>query len=193
MKSTKLLIKILFSKYILDIIPKYIYRINLYKDELYIYVKPIYIEPVVFFLKNHKNCKFEQLVDICGVDYPNKRNRFEIIYTFLSIAFNFRLHIKTTVNEITPVNSISLIFNSGLWLEREVWDMFGIFFSNHPDLRRILTDYGFEGYPFRKDFPQIGFVEVRYDDKKKHVLYEPVELAQEYRLFNFLSPWIQVK
>ena len=193
MNKNKIIQLIIFSKYLLDLLPNYIKFIKIYKDEICIYVKKKYLTIFINFFKNHIICKFNQLIDICGVDYPNKKKRFEVVYNVLSIYFNFRVRIKVQVDEISPINSVSKIFKSSLWLEREVWDMYGIFFSNHEDLRRILTDYGFEGYPFRKDFPQIGFVEVRYDDKKKHVLYEPVELAQEYRLFNFLSPWIQVK
>ena len=184
---------VIFTKYLIDIIPNYIHFITINKNEISIVPTNKNFKKLILFLLKHNKCKFTQLVDICGVDYPNRSDRFEVIYNLLSLSYNFRIRIKVKVNENIPIDSVSDIYKSALWLEREVWDMFGIFFSNHKDLRRILTDYGFDGYPFRKDFPQIGFVEVRYDDKKKHVLYEPVELAQEYRKFNFLSPWIQVK
>jgi len=123
------------------------------------------------------------LVDICAVDYPEKKNRFEINYILLSITYNQRMVIKTYVDEITPIHSVVKIFNNSNWLEREAWDMFGIFFQNHPDLRRILTDYGFVGYPFRKDFPLTGFIEYRYDDVNKAVKGEVLELSQELRMF----------
>lgn len=182
-----------FSKYLLDTIPFYIEKIEITKNELCLHTKANRIKDLIFYLKNHSNCKYQQLVDICGVDYPGRKDRFEIIYNLLSVTFNTRIRIKVKASETSSVESVSRVYNSALWLEREVWDMYGVFFANHKDLRRILTDYGFEGYPLRKDFPQIGFVEVRYDDTSKYVLYEPVELAQEYRIFNFLSPWLQVK
>ncbi len=190
MKINQLLI---FSKYLIDSIPQYLKKVEFSKNELSIYCNPRDIPFLIKYCKNHYNCKFLQLVDICGVDYLHKKKRFTVIYNLLSISFNFRIKIKTSVDELTPIPSVGNLFYSSSWLEREVWDMFGIFFSKHADLRRILTDYGFEGFPFRKDFPQIGFLEVRYDDKQKHVLYEPVEIAQEYRLFDFTSPWLQVK
>ena len=123
------------------------------------------------------------------MDFPSKTQRFEIVYNLLSIQHNSRIRIKTLVDEITPVDSLVEIYNSANWWERETWDMFGIFFSNHPDLRRILTDYGFEGHPLRKDFPLSGFVEVRYDDSEKRVITEPIEMTQEFRYFDFSSPW----
>lgn len=185
--------QVAYSQYLLEIAPKYIDNITIEKDEICINAAPHHLVGLTSFLQKHHNAQFVQLVDICGVDYPGKQKRFTVIYNFLSLVFNFRIRIKTKISEMEAIPSVSQVYPSALWLERETWDLFGVFFSNHPDLRRILTDYGFEGYPFRKDFPQIGFTEVRYDDKKKHVLYEPVELAQEYRLFNFLSPWIQVR
>ena len=181
------------AKYLIDLAPKYVNYIKIDNSEIIIYTKSTNLLSLISLLKNHNNLRFLQLVDICGVDYLNKKNRFEVIYNLLSLKYNCRLRIKVQTSELKPIPSVSLLFKSANWLEREVWDMFGIFFSNHKDLRRILTDYGFEGYPFRKDFPQVGFIEVRYDDKQKHVIYEPVELAQEYRLFKFSSPWIQVK
>lgn len=183
----------ILSKYLLDLAPRYISEIEIKNTELSIYTNAENMVNLIKLLKQHNNLRFVQLVDICGVDYIEKKERFEVIYNFLSLKFGVRIKLKIKTSELKPVPSISSIFCSANWLEREVWDMYGIFFSNHNDLRRILTDYGFEGYPFRKDFPQVGFIEVRYDDKQKHVIYEPVELAQEYRLFKFSSPWIQVK
>ena len=144
---------------------------------------------VVQFLKLNENCKFKQLIDIAGVDYPENDKRFELIYLFLSHENNTRIKllIKFEINQI--INSITKIFPSANWMEREVFDMYGIKFKNHPDLRRILTDYGFKGHPLRKDFPLTGFNEVRYSEKDKKVIYEPVKLEQNYRNFDFESPW----
>jgi len=156
---------------------------------LKIFVKNQDVKFVALFLKNHSNCQFKQLMDITAVDYPNKTNRFELMYSFLSVSKAVRLIIKSNVAENKPVTSLSSLFSSSIWLEREVWDLFGIFFYLHPDLRRILTDYGFEGFPLRKDFPLTGYLEVRYDDEKKRIVQEPLEMSQEFRLFDFLSPW----
>ena len=144
---------------------------------------------VVQFLKLNENCKFKQLIDIAGVDYPENDKRFELIYLFLSHENNTRIKllIKFEINQI--INSVTKIFPSANWMEREVFDMYGIKFKNHPDLRRILTDYGFKGHPLRKDFPLTGFNEVRYSEKDKKVIYEPVKLEQNYRNFDFESPW----
>ena len=144
---------------------------------------------VVQFLKLNENCKFKQLIDIAGVDYPENDKRFELIYLFLSHENNTRIKllIKFEINQ--TINSITKIFPSANWMEREVFDMYGIKFKNHPDLRRILTDYGFKGHPLRKDFPLTGFSEVRYSEKDKKVIYEPVKLEQNYRNFDFESPW----
>mgnify|MGYP005989585193 FL=1 len=193
MKHIKNLNLFLLSKYLLDLAPTYINYIVINNLELSVYIKAKNLKSLILLLKNHNNLKFIQLVDLCGVDYIHKKERFELIYNLLSLKYSLRLKIKVKTTELQPIPSLNRVFQSSNWLEREVWDMYGIFFSNHNDLRRILTDYGFEGYPFRKDFPQVGFIEVRYDDKQKHVIYEPVELAQEYRLFKFLSPWVQVK
>jgi NADH-quinone oxidoreductase subunit C len=145
--------------------------------------------PTFFHLKNHSEFQFESLMDLFGVDYPSRGRRYEVHYLLGSVKYNQRLRvvIEVGVDEVVP--SLVSLYPSSNWLEREVWDMFGIFFENHPDLRRILTDYGFEGFPLRKDFPISGFLEVRYDESEKRVIYEPVELTQEYRLFQFLSPW----
>jgi len=131
------------------------------------------------------------MTDLCAVDYPERKARFEIVYNLISIRYNTRIRVKTSVDEVTPVDSVCDIFQAANWWEREVWDLFGVFFSNHPDLRRILTDYGFEGHPLRKDFPLSGYVEVRYDETQKRVVCEPVELSQEFRAFDFSSPWEQ--
>jgi len=176
-----------FSQYLLQILPIISYTI--YKNELCINIPSDKIIPVLFFLKNHTNSQFKMLSDICAVDYINKKQRFEIIYNLLSIRFNNRLKIKISINELQPVDSVVSVFECANWSEREVWDMFGIFFFNHPDLRRILTDYGFEGHPLRKDFPLSGFLEVYYNELKKRVVYEPINLSQQYRLFEFSSPW----
>nr|AEP43428.1 NADH dehydrogenase subunit 9 [Phytophthora inundata] len=181
----KLLIQ--FSKYLLQILP--IINYTLYKNELCINIPTKKLIPILIFLKNHTNSQFKILSEICAVDYINKKKRFEIIYNLLSIRFNSRLKVKITINELQPVDSIINIYKAANWCEREVWDMFGIFFSNHPDLRRILTDYGFEGYPLRKDFPLSGFLEVFYNELKKRVVYEPISLSQQYRLFEFNNPW----
>ena len=144
---------------------------------------------VITFLKSNDNCSFRQLIDIAGVDYPADDKRFELVYLLLSHEFNSRIKISVKFEIGKKINSIVNIFPSANWMEREVFDMFGVEFHNHPDLRRILTDYNFEGYPLRKDFPLTGFKEVRYSEKDKKVIYEPVKLEQEYRDFDFQSPW----
>ena len=140
-------------------------------------------------LRDDDDLAFTQLTDLTAVDYPNRPYRFEMVYQLLSITQNQRLRLLVAVDEGAVVPSVISIFNAANWAEREVWDMFGVFFSGHPDLRRLLTDYGFEGHPLRKDFPLTGYVEVRYDDTQRRVVYEPVHLVQEYRDFDFLSPW----
>jgi len=144
---------------------------------------------VIQFLKTNDSCKFKQLIDIAGVDYPEDEKRFQLIYLLLSHEFNSRIKIKIQFHVDQKINSITKIFPSANWMEREVFDMYGIKFKNHPDLRRILTDYGFKGHPLRKDFPLTGFNEVRYSEKEKKVVYEPVKLEQNYRNFDFDSPW----
>ena len=140
-------------------------------------------------LRDDPNCRFEVLIDICGVDWPARKERFDVVYHLLSPRLNQRLRVKVTTDEDTPVASTIPVFPTANWYEREAYDMYGILFSGHPDLRRLLTDYGFKGYPLRKDFPLTGYVEVRYDDEKKRVVYEPVKLTQEFRQFDFESPW----
>jgi len=141
------------------------------------------------FLREDVRCQFTCLIDICGVDYPERAKRFEVVYHLLSAHQNKRIRIKTDTDESTPVPSISHVFPGADWFERETFDLYGVFFSGHPDLRRILTDYGFQGHPLRKDFPLTGFVEVRYNEDLKRVVYEPVKLQQEFRDFDFISPW----
>lgn len=147
------------------------------------------LSKLVFFLKHHSLSQYRQLIDISAVDYPERKYRFEVFYNLLSIAYNQRLTITVAVPEAMPVDSVTSIYPTASWLERETWDMFGIFFRNHPDLRRMLTDYGFKGHPLRKDFPLTGYVEVRYDDYLKRILYEEVSLAQEFRVFTLENPW----
>ena len=144
---------------------------------------------VLTILRDEPSLAFDQLTDLTAVDYPNRPYRFELVYQLLSITHNRRMRVLVAVEDGNVVPSVLPVFNAANWAEREVWDMFGIFFSGHPDLRRLLTDYGFEGHPLRKDFPLTGYVEVRYDDTKRQVVYEPVHLVQEYRDFDFLSPW----
>jgi NADH-quinone oxidoreductase subunit C len=133
--------------------------------------------------------QFQQLLDVCGADYPDREERFEVIYHLLSLTKNTRVRVKVTTDEVQPVPSVIEIYPSAGWFEREAYDMYGIVFEGHPDMRRLLTDYGFEGHPLRKDFPMTGYVEVRYDEEQKRVVYEPVKLTQEFRTFDFLSPW----
>jgi NADH-quinone oxidoreductase subunit C len=147
------------------------------------------IVEVVSFLRENPACRFVSFIDLCGVDYPGRERRFDVVYHLLSPAHNTRIRIKVETDETTPVPSIIDVYPAANWFEREAYDLYGILFSGHPDLRRILTDYGFEGHPLRKDFPLTGFVEVRYDDEQKRVVYERVKLQQEFRNFDFLSPW----
>lgn len=157
--------------------------------ELTVNARRAEIVKVISFLRDDPICKFSSLIDICGVDYPSRERRFDVVYHMLSMAHNTRIRIKVTTDEDVAVHSVTSLFPNADWYEREAFDMYGILFENHPDLRRILTDYGFEGYPLRKDFPLSGFVEVRYDEERKAVVYEPVNLPQEYRSFDFMSPW----
>jgi len=158
-------------------------------EELLIEIDENNLIDVIQFLKSNENCKFKQLIDIAGVDYPENEKRFELIYLFLSHENNLRIKLLIKFETSKAINSITKIFPSANWMEREVFDMYGIKFKSHPDLRRILTDYGFKGHPLRKDFPLTGFNEVRYSEKEKKVVYEPVKLEQNYRNFDFESPW----
>ena len=157
--------------------------------ELNVDVAPSNIKGFVEFLKTDSSCRFSTLVDITGVDYPSRAKRFDVVYHFLSMYQNHRIRLRVSLREDDMLASITEEFPAANWFEREVFDMFGILFSGHPDLRRILTDYGFRGYPLRKDFPTTGYTEVRYDEAQKRVVYEPVSLVQEYRQFDFMSPW----
>ncbi len=158
-------------------------------DELNVDVAPSNLVEFIEFLKSDRSCQFSTLVDITGVDYPERAKRFDVVYHFLSMYQNQRIRLRVSIREEDMVPSIVDVHPSANWFEREVFDMFGILFSGHPDLRRILTDYGFRGYPLRKDFPTTGYTEVRYDEAQKRVVYEPVSLVQEYRQFDFMSPW----
>ncbi len=157
--------------------------------ELVLLASPKDLVTILSMLKDDARCQFRQLIDVCGVDYPEREKRFDVVYNLLSMKYNQRLRVVVQVGEEMLVPSVGVVFKSAGWYEREVWDMYGVYFSGHPDLRRILTDYGFEGHPQRKDFPLTGYVEVRYDEEKKRVVYEPVKLDQEFRTFDFESPW----
>jgi NADH-quinone oxidoreductase subunit C len=157
--------------------------------ELTVTVARASLVPFIKYLRDEPRLQFISLIDICGVDWPERPERFDVVYHLLSPHHNVRVRVKVMTDEETPVPSIVEVFAGADWFEREAYDLYGILFSGHPDLRRILTDYGFDGYPLRKDFPLTGFVEVRYDDEQKRVVYEPVRLPQEFRNFDFLSPW----
>lgn len=178
-----------FPSSLSKLLPFAIEKISSINNETTCVVRAPFIEQVVFFLRNHTNAQYRVLIDICGVDHIKKKSRFEIVYHFLSIQYNSRIRLKVKIDEKTSVPSITSVFESANWWEREVWDMYGVLFANHPDLRRLLTDYGFDGHPLRKDFPLTGYVEVRYDHEKKRVVQEPVELSQEFRNFEYSSPW----
>lgn len=178
-----------YGNSIKDILKEEVIDVSVIKDELSILIQPSQIKKVLLFLRDHTYSSFEVLIDIVGVDYPSRKNRFEVNYLLLSVRYNARIIVKCNVDEVTPIDSITDIYKAAGWHEREVYDMFGIYFKNHPDLRRILTDYGFAGHPLRKDFPLTGYTEVRYDTTEKRVLYEPVEVTQEFRNFNLVSPW----
>jgi len=157
--------------------------------ELIIHSKTSSIEKILKFLRDDSQCRFEVLIDLCGADYPERESRFDVVYHLLSISNNQRVRVKVPVAEGEAVSSVVRIYSSAGWFEREAWDLFGIYFEGNEDLRRLLTDYGFEGHPLRKDFPLTGFVELRYDEQEKRVVYEPVSLTQEFRKFDFMSPW----
>lgn len=160
------------------------------RDELCLHAKRESIVDVLQFLRDNHQCQFKQLVDVCGADYPNRvTERFDVVYNLLSLTQNQRIRVKIRADEHTVVPSVTGVFSSAGWFERETWDMYGIYFAGNPDLRRILTDYGFDGHPMRKDFPLTGYVELRYDEELRRVVYEPVKLTQDFRVFDFLSPW----
>ncbi|GAB1600848.1 NADH dehydrogenase [ubiquinone] iron-sulfur protein 3, mitochondrial-like [Argonauta hians] len=179
-----------FGEYVGNCLPKYVQKVQVtHSNELEILIHPDGIIPVITFLKDHHNAQYLNIVDIAGVDIPTKPFRFEIVYILLSLRYNARIRVKTYTDELTPLDSICSVFAGANWYEREIWDMYGVFFANHPDLRRILTDYGFDGHPFRKDFPLSGFTEVRYDDELQRVVIEPLEMTQEFRKFEYSTPW----
>ena len=177
------------SAYIAEVHPELVHSSDFAFGELTLTVAPENLIAMLTFLRDDVQCAFVNFVDICGVDWPQREKRFDVVYHLLSPRQNTRIRIKVLVGEDEAVPSACGVYPGADWFEREAWDMYGILFTGHPDLRRILTDYGFEGHPLRKDFPTTGFVEVRYDDSAKRVVYEPVELRQEFRSFDFLSPW----
>jgi NADH-quinone oxidoreductase subunit C len=177
------------GEYIAGVLPQDITSTELVLDELVVHARAPGLVKVMTFLRDDVNCQFKQLMDVCGVDYPEDEQRLEVVYNLLSLTHNNRVRIKVRTDEDTPIPSVTGVYSAANWFEREAWDLLGVFFSDHPDLRRIMTDYGFEGHPLRKDFPLTGHVELRYDDEKKRVVYEPVKLTQDFRSFDFLSPW----
>ena len=170
-------------------LPQDVLGCDMVLGELIVTARPSAIVKVLTWLRDDPGALFKVLVDICGADYPERETRFEVVYNLLSVKHNRRARVKVMTDETTPVPSVTGVYSSANWYERETWDLYGVFFSDHPDLRRILTDYGFEGHPLRKDFPLTGYVEVRYDEEQKRVVYEPVKLTQDFRTFDFLSPW----
>lgn len=177
------------AEHIRDNAAKFVTDVHMQLDELVVLTRPKDVVQLLSFLQSDANCLFKVLVDITAVDYPDRVARFEVVYNLLSVKWNRRVRVKLSVDEDTPVPSVTPLFAAAGWHERETFDMYGVFFSGNPDLRRILTDYGFDGHPLRKDFPLTGYVELRYDEEQKRVVYEPVELRQEFRNFDFLSPW----
>lgn len=177
------------ADYLADALRDHLEAVEWSGSELSLRARPDSVLAVLRFLRADSQCLFGILVDLCGVDWPDREQRFEVVYNLLSIRHNLRVRVKVATDEETPVPTATGLFRSAEWNEREAWDMYGIFFSDHPDLRRLLTDYGFEGHPMRKDFPLTGTVEVRYDDEQKRVIYEPVSLVQDFRDFDFESPW----
>jgi NADH-quinone oxidoreductase subunit C len=170
-------------------LPRIVTASEIRHGELCIRAERESLPEVLGFLRDDGQCRFGVLCDICGVDYPDRALRFEVVYNLLSLSHNRRIRVKVDTDEEHPVPSAVGLFSSAGWWEREAWDLFGIYFADNPDLRRILTDYGFDGHPLRKDFPLTGYVEMRYDERQKRVVYEPVRLPQEFRSFDFLSPW----
>lgn len=177
------------GEYIADVAGRSVSSWKVEREELTVHVIREDVKKLLKMLRDDARCQFTVLIDICGVDYPERTKRFDVVYHLLSLKQNIRIRVKTETEERAAVSSIIDLFPAANWFEREAYDFFGILFSGHPDLRRILTDYGFRGYPLRKDFPLTGYVEVRYDDEQKKVVYEPVKLIQEFRSFDFMSPW----
>ncbi|KAI1095663.1 hypothetical protein F5B19DRAFT_313100 [Rostrohypoxylon terebratum] len=172
-----------YGAWLMGCLPKYIQQFSVWKDELVIYIPPSGVIPVFSFLKYNTAAEFTQVSSVTAVDFPTRDQRFEIVYNMLSVRHNARLRVKTYADEASPVPSITPLFDGANWYEREVYDMFGVFFLGHPDLRRIMTDYGFEGHPLRKDFPLTGYTEIRYDEEKKRIVTEPLEMTQAFRNF----------
>ncbi len=175
--------------YIASTLGQTVLKVELKLGELVVTVQREQIAPVLTKLRDDARCLFRQVMDITATDFPDRPERFEVVYNLLSMKHNQRVRVKLSTDEDTPVPTAIPVFSAANWMEREIWDMYGVFFSDHPDLRRILTDYGFEGHPLRKDFPLSGYVECRYDEDQKRVIYEPVHLTQDFRTFDFLSPW----
>lgn len=178
-----------FAAYVVGALGDAIESHYMAKDVITFVAKRDAIISVLEFLRDDPMCEFKMLIDLCGADYPDRIERFEVIYNLLSFTKNARIRVKVNTDENTPVPTAVGTFSAANWFEREVWDMYGVYFNNHPDMRRILTDYGFEGHPQRKDFPLTGYVELRYDEERKRVVYEPVKLTQDFRRFDFTSPW----
>ncbi len=177
------------GEYVATSLSDYVHATEIAFGELVVEARADQVARVLKFLKDDQSCRFEQLIDLCGVDYPERDPRFDVVYHLLSMSHNRRMRLKVGVNEDQPVPSVTEVYPSAGWWERETWDLYGIHFAGNPDLRRLLTDYGFNGHPLRKDFPLTGYVELRYDAEQKRVVYEPVKLTQEFRRFDFLSPW----
>jgi NADH-quinone oxidoreductase subunit C len=175
--------------YIATALPDEVTGTQVAYGQLTVHVERDAIVKVLTFLRDDQNAHFKMLIDVTAIDWPSREERFDVVYNLLSLKHNQRVRVKLPAGEETPVESVTGVYSNAGWCEREVWDLYGVFFANHPDLRRIVTDYGFEGHPLRKDFPLTGFVEVRYDEDEKRVVYEPVKLVQEFRNFDFMSPW----
>ncbi|MDX2112690.1 MAG: NADH-quinone oxidoreductase subunit C [Alphaproteobacteria bacterium] len=175
--------------YLQQTYPSHIRDASIVSGEMVLLAERDHVVALLEFLRDNPHTLCKQLIDIAGVDYPEREQRFEVVYQLLSLKHNLRLRVKVATDELTPVPSVVSVFSSAGWYEREAWDMYGILFDGNPDLRRILTDYGFDGHPQRKDFPLTGYVELRYDEAQKRVVYEPVKLNQAYRNFDYLSPW----
>ncbi|KAH0491506.1 hypothetical protein TgHK011_002934 [Trichoderma gracile] len=182
-----------YGTWLMGCLPKYVQQFSVWKDELTIYISPAGVIPVFSFLKYNTAAEFTQVSSVTACDYPTRSYRFEVVYNLLSVRYNSRIRVKTYADESSPVPSITSLFSGANWYEREVYDLYGVFFTGHPDLRRIMTDYGFEGHPLRKDFPLTGYTEIRYDEEKKRIVTEPLELTQAFRNFEGgSSAWEQV-
>ena len=179
-----------WSKSLKGLLPFWIQNLIIIRHEITLYTSFKHLYFLIHFSYHHTNTLYYTVSDITAIDYPEQTKRFEVVYNILSLFYNNRIHVKTLVDEITPLPSLTSIYNGLNWMERETWDMFGIYFYNHPDLRRILTDYGFDGFPLCKNYPLSGYTEVRYDDEQKRVINEPLEITQEFRNFDLISPWV---